>query len=74
MSEIEDEKTARRRQQWRIASAKRRADRKADGLPSESGPSGSSGKNRPSGPSGGQATAAERMRRFKERNKSRREQ
>ena len=53
----------RRRAQWRAASAKRRADRKAAGLPSESGPPG---KDRPSG---GQATAAERTRRWRNKKK-----
>lgn len=52
------------RAKWREASAKRRAARKAAGLPSESGPSG------PSGPSGGKATAAERQRRCRARKKA----
>jgi hypothetical protein len=46
--------------QYRAASAKRRAARKAAGLPSESGPSG---------PGGRDTTAAERMRRLRERRK-----
>lgn len=50
-----------RKEQFRIASAKRRAARKAAGLPSESGPSGKSG---------GQSTAAERSRRYRERKKA----
>lgn len=60
MTEDQTGPSDRRREQWRAASARRRAKRKAEGLPSESGPSG---------PSGGSATGAERQRRLRERRK-----
>lgn len=67
MTEDQQDPADRRRKQWRAASARRRAKRKAEGLPPESGPSG------PSGPSGGTATNAERQRRLRERRKKERQ-
>ncbi len=55
---------ARRREQWRQASRRRREKRKIEGLSPESGPSGKSG---------GAATNADRQRRHRERKKKERQ-
>lgn len=61
MTEDQQDPGDRRREQWRAASARRRAKRKVEGLPPESGPSG------------GAATNAERQRRYRERQKKARD-